>query len=123
MKLLVLSSDTVDAARVRSALPGEELSGAEVLVISPAVNQSKLAFWMSDADEAIADAEGSNDASVAALRDEGARVSGEVGESEPMLALQDALATFQADRVLLLTGGEELEREAAARFDVPVSRA
>jgi len=52
----------------------------------------------------------------------------EVGESEPLLALQDALATFPAERILIFTRPEDQERykeedvvgEAQRRFGVPV---
>jgi len=43
VKLLVLTPEPVDAPMLRSVL-GEEIEGAEVLVISPATNQSKMAF-------------------------------------------------------------------------------
>jgi hypothetical protein len=51
------------------------------------------------------------------------------GESEPLLALQDALATYQADRVLVFARDEEGVRyreddvlgEAERRFGVPVT--
>ena len=33
MRILVLAQEAVDAARVRSALPGDDLSDAEVLVV------------------------------------------------------------------------------------------
>lgn len=124
MKLLVLADRSVDAAAVRAALPGEALDGTEVLVVTPAVNDSKLAFWVSDSDEAIADAEDVGEASVQELSGEGAAsVSGEVGESEPLLALQDALATFKADRILVLMDDADVAGEAQQRFsDVPVSR-
>ncbi len=51
------------------------------------------------------------------------RAAGEVGESEPLLALRDALATFPADLVLLLSGDDELERQARNELDVRVIRA
>ena len=123
MRLLVLADEQVDSARIRAALPGEQaLDEAEVLVVEPAVNRSRLAFWMSDSDEAIAEARENEERSVQALRSEGVEASGEVGESEPLLALQDALATYEADLVLLLTGDEALEREASERFGVRVVR-
>ena len=56
MKLLVLTPEPVDADLLRATL-GDEVEGAEVLVVSPATNQSQLAFWVSDSDEAIAEAE------------------------------------------------------------------
>ena len=126
MHLLVLADEPVDAARVRAALPGEpELEGARVLVVAPARNQSRLAFWVSDSDEAIADAQGVQDATIAAIQDSGAdlgAVAGEVGESEPLLALRDALVTFPADLVLLLTGDDDLEAQARDALDVRVVR-
>jgi hypothetical protein len=123
MRLLVLTDGPVDAAGIRAALPGEQgLDEAEVLVVAPAVNRSRLAFWMSDSDEAIAEAREREERSVEALRAEGVKASGEVGESEPLLALGDALATYEADVVLLLTGDEALEREASERFGVRVVR-
>src|SRR5690349_1082438 len=96
VKLLVLATDPVDADRVRSALPEDDLDGAEVLVVSPAVNESAVAFWVSDSDEAISDAESTAETTAAKLREGGARARAKTGDSEPMLALQDALATFQA---------------------------
>jgi hypothetical protein len=124
MHLLVLADGPVDAARVRAALPDEpDLEGARVLVVAPARNQSKLAFWVSDSDEAIADAQAVEEETIATIEDAGAAVvAGEVGESEPLLALRDALVTFPADLVLLLTGDDELERRAREELDVRVQR-
>jgi hypothetical protein len=130
MKLLVLATDPVDADDLRGALDGEDLEGAEVLVVSPAVNQSAVAFWVSDADEAIAEAESTAQQTADALRAEGARTRAKAGESEPLLALQDALTTFPADRVLVFARGDEESRryreddvlgEAERRFGVPVA--
>jgi len=129
MRLLVLSTVPVDAAVVRAALGDDaELDGADVLVVSPALNESPLAFWVSDPDEAIADAESAAQKSVAALADPAGRVRSEVGESEPLLALQDAMATFSAERILVFTRPEDEQRykeddvvgEAQRRFGVPV---
>ncbi len=131
MRLLVLSADPVDAEAVRAALPGEEgLEGADVLVVSPALNESALAFWVSDSDEAIADAESAAAKTVAALADQSGRVRSEVGESEPLVALQDAMATFPADRILVFvrSGDEQRYKEdevcgkAADQFGVPVQQ-
>ena len=129
MKLLVLATDPIDADDLRGALDGEEIDGAEVLVVSPAVNASPVAFWVSDSDEAIADAESTARQTADALAAEGARTRAQTGESEPLLALQDALATFPADRVVVFArGDEESQRyreddvagEAERRFGVPV---
>jgi hypothetical protein len=129
VKLLVLATDPVSADDVRKAVPGDDLEGAEVLVVSPAVNESPVAFWVSDADEAIAAAESTAERTAAALRDRGAQARATTGESDPLLALQDALATYQADRVLVFAREDEGARyrendllgEAQRRFGVPVT--
>jgi hypothetical protein len=129
VKLLVLATDPVDADRVRAALPDDDLDGAEVLVVSPAVNESAVAFWVSDSDEAIADAESTAERTAAALREGGASTRATTGESEPLVALQDALATFTADRVVVFVRDEDAARyreddvvgEAERRFGVPVT--
>jgi hypothetical protein len=126
MKLLVLAPEAVDAAAVRNALPDEDLSDAEVLVVSPAINPSGIRFWMSDSDDAIKDAEQASGATADALRAEGANARATTGESEPLLAIQDALAGFPADRIIVFRGdGDDYREEdlaaARERFDVPVT--
>jgi hypothetical protein len=128
--LLVLTPEPVDAKLLRSTL-GDEVEGAEVLVIAPATNRSKLAFWVSDSDEAIHEAELAQQETVERLEEAGIDAAGDTGESEPALALQDALATFPADRIVIFShpGGDRDYREdegladAEARFGIPVTHA
>jgi hypothetical protein len=130
MKLLVLASDPVGADDVRRALPGDDdVEGAEVLVVAPAVNESPVRFWMSDTDAAIGRASETADETADELRSEGAQARARTGEAEPLLALQDALATFPADRVLVFVREGDAARyreddiigEAERRFGVPVT--
>ena len=131
MKLLVLATEPVSADDVRRALPGDEgVEGAEVLVVAPAVNESPVAFWVSDSDEAIADAESVAERTAAQLRERGASARATTGESEPLLALQDALATYPADRILIIARDDEeraryreenVAEETQKRFGVPVT--
>jgi hypothetical protein len=130
VKLLVLTPEPIDAKLLRSTL-GEEVEGAEVLVVSPASNQSKVAFWVSDPDEAIGEAEAAQEETVERLEEEGIDAAGDTGESEPAVAIQDALATFAADRIVIFSHpeGDRDYREdqglsdAEARFGVPVTHA
>jgi hypothetical protein len=130
MKLLVLTPEPVDADMLRATL-GDEVEGAEVLVVSPATNQSKLAFWVSDPDQAIAEAERAEEETVERLEEAGIDAAGDTGESEPAVALQDALATFPADRIVVFSHpeGERDYREdegladAEERFGIPVTHA
>jgi hypothetical protein len=118
MNVLVLAASPVDAGLLRREL-GDEAEGAQVLVVSPAVNSSPLAFWMSGSDEAIADAQERLDETLGRLRSAGVRARGTTGDSEGLVALEDALASFPADRVVVVDDPEVAE-EAAERLDMPV---
>jgi hypothetical protein len=118
MNVLVLAASPVDASLLRREL-GDDAEGAQVLVVSPAVNSSPLAFWVSDSDEAIDDAQERLDETLANLRSAGVPARGTTGDSEGMLAIQDALASFPADRVVVVDD-PEVAGEAAERLDVPV---
>ena len=130
MKLLVLTPEPVDADLLRATL-GDDVEGAEVLVVSPATNQSKLAFWISDPDQAIAEAQTAQAETVEQLEAAGIPATGDTGESEPAVALEDALATFPADRIVVFShpAGDRDYREdagladAEARFGIPVTHA
>jgi hypothetical protein len=119
VNVLVLAASPVDAGLLRREL-GDEVEGAQVLVVSPAVNSSPLAFWVSDADEAIEDAQERLDETLHNLRSGGVNARGTTGDSEGMVALQDALASFQADRVVVVDDADVAD-EAGERLDVPVT--
>ena len=132
MKLLVVTSEPISAAQLREALPdGIDAAQAEVTVIAPALQESGLRFWLSDADQAIAKAEAVRRETVERLGSEGVPASGDTGESDPLTAIQDALQSFAADRIILFTHGEEEERyredldadEIETRFGIPVDHA
>ena len=130
MKLLVLTPEPIDAALLRAAV-GEEADDAEVMVVSPATHQSAVKFWTSDADESIGQAETAQVDTVERLEEEGVDAVGTTGEAEPALALQDALATFAADRIVIFSHPEgdrdyredEGLADAEQRFGVPVTHA
>jgi hypothetical protein len=131
VRLLVLASEPVSADQLRTALPGDaDPADAEVMVVAPALHKSALRFWMSDADSAIARAEEVRAESVENLGEAGVSASGDTGESDPEDAIEDALKTFPADRILLFThgGGEQRYREdidagsLESRFGIPVSQ-
>ena len=126
-KILALVSEAVDAASLRSAFGDDDVEGAEVLVVAPAL-QSKRRFILADPDPAIERADEVQTETVERLDDEGIDAAGDTGDSDPLLAIQDALATFEADEIVLFThsGGqrnfleEGLVEEATERFDPPV---
>ena len=123
MRVLVLAAEPIDAD-VLGDLDGD----AEVLVVAPAQQQSPLRFWMSDADEAIAKAEKVQEETVERLDEQGVDAAGDTGETDPLEAIQDALATFEADRIIVVRHPEgerdlfegDVVEEARARFEIPV---
>ncbi len=132
MKVLVLTSEPITAGQLREALGTEtDPSEAEVMVVAPAYAESGLRFWMSDADDAIARAEQVRRDSVEELGKAGVPATGDTGEADPHTAIEDALKTFDADRIVVFTRGgedqryrEDLDRdELAERFGRPVDHA
>ena len=132
MKVLAVTSEPISAGQLRDALgTDKDLSDTEVMVVAPALADSAMKFWLSDADEAIARAEEIRRESVDRLGEQGVSATGDTGEADPYLAIEDALKTFDADRIVLFThGGEDQryredvdEREIAERFGRPVDHA
>jgi hypothetical protein len=132
MKLLVLTSEPITGRQLRDALGIDtEPADAEVMVVAPALAKSALRFWMSDADEAIAKADAVRRASVQELGEAGIPAAGDTGEADPHTAIEDALKTFDADRIVVFTHEvddqryrEDLDREdLAERFGRPVDHA
>ena len=132
MKVLVLTSEPITADQLRGALRTDvDPSDAEVMVVAPAYAESGLKFWMSDADDAIAKAEQVRRESVRELDKAGVPASGDTGESDPETAIEDALKTFDADRIVVFTHAGDDQRyredvawdEVAERFGRPVDQA
>lgn len=127
-KIIALVSEPVSADALRSAIGSEEAEEAEVLVIAPALT-GKLRWVAADPDPAIERAERVQAETVERLDEEGVDAAGDTGESDPLLAIQDALQTYHADRIVLFTHAEGernwleegVVEEAEARFDPPVS--
>jgi nucleotide-binding universal stress UspA family protein len=100
----------------------------EVLVVTPALN-SPLKHWVSDEDGARAAAQERLAESLAKLSEAGVEARGEVGDGDPLQAMEDALRTFGADEIIISTHPEGrsnwLERQvvekARERFAVPIT--
>jgi predicted TIM-barrel enzyme len=100
----------------------------EVLVVTPALN-SPLKHWVSDEDGARSAAQERLEESLSKLADAGVQARGEVGDGDPLQAIEDALRTFGADEIIISTHPEGrsnwLERgvveNARERFAVPIT--
>lgn len=126
-RVIALVAEPVSADALRSALGDQEARKAEVLVVAPALI-SRTRWVFADPDPAIEHAEEVQEETTERLAEEGVDAAGNTGESDPLLALQDALATWPADRVVIFDHPDNqanwlekgLADEARRRFDVPV---
>ena len=128
-RILVIANETVGGQTLRSTIL-ERSHGvrAEVLVVTPALN-SPLRHWVSDNDGARAAAQERLEKSLDQLADAGVQARGEVGDGDPVQAIEDALRTFGADEIIISTHPEGrsnwLERgvveNARERFPVPIT--
>jgi hypothetical protein len=128
-RILVVANETVGGETLRNTIR-ERSAGfrSQVLVVSPALN-SPLKHWVSDEDEARKAAQERLDRSLARLRDAGIEARGEIGDGEPLQAIEDALRTFGAEEIIISTHPEGrsnwLEKGvvsgARERFAVPIT--
>ena len=101
---------------------------ARILVVCPALN-SPIRHWASDEDQARAAAQARLDASLGAMRAAGLQVEGEIGDGDPIQAIEDAVRTFRPDELVISTHPEGrshwLERgvveKAHERFAIPIT--
>jgi nucleotide-binding universal stress UspA family protein len=128
-RILVIANETVGGGILREEIRRRsEGYDEQVLVVCPALN-SAVRHWASDEDGARAQAQERLNASLARLREAGVDAKGEVGDAEPLQALEDALRLFGPDEIIISTHPEGrshwLERgivEAAReRFALPIT--
>jgi GABA permease len=128
-RLLVVANETVEGAPLHDAIHARAEAGpVEVLVVAPALN-SRLRHWMSDEDGARHAAEQRLVACLERLQSAGVRTYGWVGDADPLLAMDDALAVFRADEAIVATHPEErsnwlahhLVDRARERFALPIA--
>jgi hypothetical protein len=129
-RILVVANETVEGAELLTTIRDRVAGGrVEVYVVCPALN-SKLRHWTSDEDSAREAAQARLDRSIARLDSAGMSAQGEIGDADPVQAVEDALRVFGgADEIVLSTHPEGrshwLERGVVAamreRFDVPLT--
>ena len=129
-RLLVVATAPVEEALLRDRLGEHAGPDAEVRVVAPASDLSPLQWLASDEDEARGEAAEIARTAERAAEPGAGRVEAEVGDADPVQAIEDALRQFPADEVLVVTrSGDEanwLEQDtaeqASERFGVPVTR-
>ena len=129
-RILVVTTASVDPGTLREQVLGHVGDeGAEVKIVAPASDVSPLQWLANDEDQARAEAAQQADQAAEAVEPANV-VETEVGDSDPVQAVEDALRTFSADQIVLVkaSGDEEswLEEDSASaayeRFGVPVTQ-
>jgi hypothetical protein len=129
-RILVVTTASVRREDLRDrvlAHAGSE--DADVRVVAPAAEISRLDWLTNDEQEARADAAERAAEIGLAVAPEARSVDAEIGDTDPVQAIEDALREFPADELVLVTPPDEdaswLEEGAAgesfARFNVPVT--
>ena len=101
-RLLVVANQTCPCPELAATVAATVADGGEVLVVSPALNR-RLRHWVSDVDAAVAAAAERLALAVDHLAEAGVSARGEVGDADPLLAIDDALAGFTADEIVIST--------------------
>lgn len=125
--LIVITTEVADGS-LRDLVRSRAGDDAEMLVVAPASKISRL-DWLTNAEDDARD----EAASLAAKTAEATpteNVEASVGDSDPLKAIEDALRTFPADEIIVVTRPDEqagwLEEgtgeTAQARFRLPVTR-
>jgi GABA permease len=128
-RVLVVANETVGGSQLLDTIR-ERIAGrdARVLVVCPALN-SPLRHWASDEDEAREQAPHRLDTSLETMQGAGIQAAGEIGDGDPIQAIEDALRTFRPDELVVSTHplgkSHWLERgvveKARERFALPVT--
>jgi hypothetical protein len=128
-RILVVANETLSGAALRDEIErhaGREAT--EVFVVCPALN-TKLKHWTSDDDAARAQAHARLEAMLDTLQRDGLTATGDIGDGDPVQAIEDGLRIFGADEVIVSTHPpgrsnwleRDVVRRARERLDVPIT--
>jgi hypothetical protein len=102
-----LAGGAVDAVarEIRRVAVGQP----DIHVVAPALASSALKHRANDIDDAVGTARERLETSLRALHEAGLPASGEIGDADPLRAVQDELLKYDVDRIFLITHdrGEE----------------
>ena len=129
-RVLVVANETIGGRAALAEIQRRSQGGpSEILVVTPALMDSRAARLASDIDAAMAEASQRMELSLRALQEAGLSARGEVGDSDPNVALEDALRVFAADEIIISTHPPERSRwleqgviqRAREETDLPVT--
>ena len=126
-RLLVVAASGVSADSAGRAIDRNYGDDVAVHIVAPASGLSRLDWLANAEDDARGDAEARADQIADAVHTDA--VDTEVGDTDPVQAIRDALTTFPADEIVVLTEPESeatwlesgLGQAAQDRFALPVT--
>jgi GABA permease len=126
--VLVVADSVLGGDGLRRALSERDGAALRLDVLAPVLS-SRTHYWTSDLDAEIDEARRRLEASLAWLAAQGIDARGEVGDPDPLTAIEDELRDFGADEVIVVTGVRDRSNRAEAdvlarlkaELDVPVS--
>ncbi|HEY4345958.1 MAG TPA: hypothetical protein VGM80_00085 [Gaiellaceae bacterium] len=126
-RVLVVATSNVGADEITATVGGRFGADAEIRVLAPASKISRLDWLTNAEDDARSDA--TERAAEVADAIPGEDIPAESGDVDPLQAIDDALRTFDADQVVVVTRTADevtwLENgtveSARDRFDVPIT--
>jgi hypothetical protein len=127
-RVLVVANETIEGGVLHRLIAARARGGGVVLVVAPALN-SRLRHWASDGDLACRRAAIRMDRCLGRLARAGIEAEGRVGDSDPLLAIADALELFPAGELIISTHPEarsnwlahRLVERARERFGLPTT--
>jgi len=129
-RILVVANETVGGEALLDEIRDRCRSrDCSILVVTPALVSSRASHWASDVDEGMELARQRMELSLIALGELGLRAKGEIGDSDPNVAIEDALRVFPADEIIISTHPPERSRwlehgvveRARVQIDLPIS--
>ena len=126
-RVIVVPTASISESLLQTVVWAHAGQDAEIHVVAPASNISRLDWLTNDEGAARGDARELADSTAEAAPSE--NVQADVGDSDPLQTIEDALRSFPADEVIIITLPDEsaswLEsgagEEAQRRFAVPVT--
>lgn len=116
--LVLLLDEDPDLAPVRRELAGRE--GVTVRLVAPA-HVGPLHWFATDEDGAHDGAAARAEKSERAIATVG-DTEASAGDADPVLAVQDTLSEFAADRILVVGEADAALESSLERFDIPIER-
>jgi hypothetical protein len=129
-RILVVANETVGGEALLDEIRDRcRNRDCTILVVTPALVASRTSHWASDVDEAMELARQRMELSLIALGELGLKAKGEIGDSDPNVAIEDALRVFPADEIVISTHPPERSRwlehgvveRAREQIDLPIS--